>query len=388
MKSQLRRSTRIYSLDSLRAIMMLLGLVLHSAITYEVYENSAWSLKDSITHISNDYIVSLIHTFRMQIFFLISGFFGSMLFYERKLLKMIKNRVERIVFPFIVFIFLLWPIVIFAFAYSESVFEGHVNALEEATSLFSNLFILVPRHTFHLWFLYYLVLITSMSIILALVFQKLASITNYISIIFNWIIEKSLARIVIFSSITAAFYFLIGSWSVATSISLVPNFKTLIYYFVFYITGWVLFKSKHLLYTFVKYDWLSMMLALVLFSIYFFMNSGFSYILHIIIKSIVVWLFVFGIIGIFIRYASSHSSIMRYISDASYWVYLIHLPLTAIIPGLIADLIIPATLKFLLVFIITSMLCFLSYYYLVRGTFIGQFLNGRRYTSRLSDIKE
>ena len=111
MKSQLRRSTRIYSLDSLRAIMMLLGLVLHSAITYEVYENSAWSLKDSITHISNDYIVSLIHTFRMQIFFLISGFFGSMLFYERKLLKMIKNRVERIVFPFIVFIFLLWQLI-------------------------------------------------------------------------------------------------------------------------------------------------------------------------------------------------------------------------------------------------------------------------------------
>lgn len=388
MKSQSIRNTRIYSLDSLRAIMMLLGLVLHSAITYEVYENSAWSLKDSITHISNDYIVSLIHTFRMQIFFLIAGFFGSMLFYERKLLKMIKNRAERIVFPFIVFLFILWPTVVFAFGYSGSVFEGDVNALEGATSLFSNLFILVPRHTFHLWFLYYLVLITSISIILALVFQKLPSITNSISILFNWIINRSLARIVIFSSITATVYSLIGSWSVATSISLVPNFNTLIYYFVFYIIGWVLFKSKHLLYTFMKYDWLSMILALVVFSIYFFMNSGFSYISHIIIKSIMVWLFVFGIIGLFIRYASSHSSIMRYISDASYWVYLIHLPLTAIIPGLISDWIIPATLKFLLVFIITGVLCFLSYHYLVRGTFIGQFLNGRRYTSRLSDIKE
>jgi fucose 4-O-acetylase-like acetyltransferase len=124
MKSQSRRNTRIYSLDSLRAIMMLLGLVLHSAITYEVYENSAWSLKDSITHISNDYIVDFIHVFRMQIFFLIAGFFGSMLFYKRKPLKMIKNRAERIVFPFIVFLFLLWPTVVFAFGYSGLVFEG------------------------------------------------------------------------------------------------------------------------------------------------------------------------------------------------------------------------------------------------------------------------
>ena len=83
MITEIKTSKRIYSLDSLRAIMMLLGLVLHSAVTYGVYENSAWSLKDSITHVSNDYIVNFIHTFRMQIFFLVAGFFGSMLFYER-----------------------------------------------------------------------------------------------------------------------------------------------------------------------------------------------------------------------------------------------------------------------------------------------------------------
>jgi hypothetical protein len=368
--------------------MMLLGLVLHSAITYGVYENSAWSLKDSITHISNDYIVSFIHTFRMQIFFIVAGFFGSMLFYERKPLEMIKNRAARIVSPFIVFMFLLWPTTVFAFGYTRLVLEGNVNALEDSISVFSNLFILIPRHTFHLWFLYYLALITSISIVLALVLQKLPSITNNISRVFNWIINKSIARVIIFASITATVYFIIGSWSVSTSTSIVPDFNILIYYLAFYIIGWILFKSKHLLDTFMKYDWLFTILAVVLFSIYFFMSHGFSYISHVIIKSIMVWLFIFGITGLFIRYASNHSSIMRYISDASYWVYLIHLPLTAIIPGLISDWIIPATLKFLLVFIITSMSCFLSYHYFVRGTFIGQFLNGRRYSCRLSDIKE
>ena len=387
MKSQ-SRNNRIHSLDSLRAIMMLLGLVLHSAITYQVVNQiSIWPLKDPITHISHDYIVSFIHTFRMQIFFLIAGFFAAMLFYERKLLEMIKNRVERIVFPFIVFLFLLWPIVVFSFGSSELLIAGNHNTLEMVISIgeffsfnsFSNLFILIPENTFHLWFLYYLLLITSISIILALVFQRFPSITHCISHVFNWLIARVLTGLIVFSIITATVYILIGSWSVDTSISLIPNFHILIYYFVFYIVGWILFKSKHLLYTFMKYDLISMILAVVLFSIYFFMNHGFTYISHIIIKSIMVWLFIFGITGLFIRYTSSYSAIMRYISDASYWVYLIHLPLTAIIPGLISDWRIPVSIKFLLVFIITSLLCFLSYHFLVRGTFIGKFLNGRRY---------
>ena len=392
MKSQYRRNKRIHSLDSLRAIMMLLGLVLHSSITYQVVNQiSTWPLKDSITHISNDYIVSFIHTFRMQIFFLIAGFFGSMLFYERRSLAMIKNRVERIVFPFIVFLFLLWPLVVFAFGSSRLLIAGHHDILEMVTSIgevvpflyrkdfFSNLFILIPHNTFHLWFLYYLLLITSITIILAVVFEKLPSIKNYILHLFNYLITRILTRLIVFSSITATVYLLIGSWSVDTSVSLIPDFHVLIYYFVFYIVGWILFKSKHLLYTFMKYDWISTIFAVLLFSIYFFLNHEFSYLSNIIIKSITVWLFIFGITGLFIRYASGYSSIMRYISDASYWVYLIHLPLTAIIPGLISDWRIPALFKFLLVFIITVVLCFLSYHFFVRGTFIGKFLNGRRY---------
>ena len=386
MITEIKTSKRIYSLDSLRAIMMLLGLVLHSAVTYGVYENSAWSLKDSITHVSNDYIVNFIHTFRMQIFFLVAGFFGSMLFYERKVFKMIKNRVVRIVFPFILFTVLLWPTVFFSFGYTKLVFEGNVNALETIISFFSNPFVLIPQHTFHLWFLYYLVLITGVSVILALVLQKFPRLTNYISCVFNWIISRPSFRIIVFASISSIFYSVIGSWSVGPSISFFPNFNTFSYYFIFYIVGWILFKSKHLLYTFMKNDWLFTILGVILFSFYFFVTD-IAYIFHIIIKSTIVWLFIFGIIGLFMRYANYYSPIMRYISDASYWVYLVHLPLTAIIPALISDLIMPATLKFILVLIITSFLCFLSYHYFVRGTVIGKFLNGRKYSGKITDIK-
>lgn len=390
MKTLPHKTERIHSLDSLRAIMMLLGLVIHSALTYGVVDyGSGWSLKDTAaTHLSNDYIVSFIHAFRMQIFFVVAGFFGSLLFYERQPLRMVKNRVSRIVLPFIVFVLLLWPSIVFGFGYAKLVFAGSDNALAETLARFSSFEILVPGSTFHLWFIYYLALITFFSVGVALVLKKLPGVTSRISSGFNCVIEKPIVRILVFAGLTAIVYMIMGSYSVATSNSFIPDFNTFIYYTSFYFVGWVLFKSKHLLDTFMKFDWLTTGIGIVLFSVYFFMNEGFNFETKLIIKSVLVWLLIFGVTGLFIRYGSNHSARMRYVSDASYWVYLLHLSFTAIIPGLIVDWPLPATLKFLVVLITTGLICFVSYHYFVRGTFIGQFLNGRKYSKKLSDIKQ
>ena len=390
MKTKPHKTERIHSLDSLRAIMMLLGLVIHSAITYGVIDyGNAWSLKDpEATHLSNDFIVMFIHSFRMQIFFMVAGFFGAMLFYERKPLNMVKNRISRIVFPFIVFVLLLWPTIFFTFEYTKSLFGGGNNPLTDALTPFSSIEILIPQSTFHLWFLYYLAIITFVSLGLGLLFKKLPSISNHISNSFSWIIQKPFLRILIFASLTAIVYFIMGTSQVATSNSFIPDFNTFLYYFFFYMVGWVLFKSKHLLSAIMKFDWLCTILGIILFSIYFFKSDSFGFEIHIILKSIIVWLFIFGITGLFIRYGSNHSARMRYISDSSYWVYLLHLSLTAIIPSFIIDWPLNGILKFLFVLINTGIICFVSYHYLVRGTFIGKFLNGRKYSRKLSDIKK
>jgi hypothetical protein len=390
MKIQAQKTERLYALDSLGAIMMLLGLVIHSAITYGTIDyGSAWSLKDpSSTLFSNDIIVVCIHAFRMQTFFLVAGFFGAMLFYERKPLKMLKNRTTRIVLPFLVFLILLWPTIVFSFDSTGLIFEDSTNALAETLANFSSLGILIPQSTFHLWFLYYLAMITFVSVGLALVFRKLPKLTSYISKAFSWVIQKTILRIVIFAGISALVYFIMGTYELDTSNSLVPDFNTFIYYFVFYIIGWILFKSKHLLKTFLNYDWINTALGIILFLVYVLMNETLSYEVTIILKSLMVWCLVLGITGLFLGYGGLHSAKMRYISDASYWVYLIHLSLTAIIPSFIMDWQIPPTLKFLVVVISTATICFVSYHYLVRGTFIGKFLNGKKYTRKLSDIKE
>lgn len=179
---------------------MMLGLVLHSALTYNVtYPGDAWSLKDpETTHIFSDSLVFLIHSFRMPIFFLVAGFFGAMLFYERGRLRMIKNRISRIVFPFTVFLFLLWPITIFAFGYTNAIFSHQENPFEMAMEPFTDISAFLPRTTSHLWFLYYLSLITGTIAILGILLKNTQKLTKKITKIFDWLIQRPFARIIFF----------------------------------------------------------------------------------------------------------------------------------------------------------------------------------------------
>ena len=316
------KTERLHALDSLRAIMMLLGLVIHSSITYGLYEyGDAWRLKDPSTNsMLNDLIVFFIHSFRMQIFFVVSGFFGAMLFYERKPLAMIKNRVSRIVYPFIVFVILLWPLIYFSFTYTGFVFAAVPNALAETMAIVATSQIFIPQNTFHLWFLYYLILILGVSTLIAFAIRKAPSLASSISKAFSWIIQKPVLRILFFAMITGLAYLVMGTSQVETSTSFIPDFNTFLYYFIFFIVGWVLFKSKEHLYSMKRLDWSCTLLGTVLFFGYALNVPSFSFEKTILVKSLVVWLLIFGITGLFLRYGSKHSARMRYISDASYWV--------------------------------------------------------------------
>jgi peptidoglycan/LPS O-acetylase OafA/YrhL len=369
--------------------MMLLGLVIHSSITYGLFEyGDAWPLKDPNSNsMLNDRIVFFIHSFRMQIFFVVSGFFGAMLFYERKPLAMIKNRVSRIVYPFIVFVILLWPLITLSFTYTRFVFAGEPNAWAETLATIGTPLFFIPQNTWHLWFLYYLVMTIGVSILIAFAMRKTPVLANTISKAFSWIIQKPVLRVLFFAGITGLVYLIMGVSSVATSTSFIPDFNTFLYYFIFFIVGWVLFKSKEHLDSFKRLDWACSILGTVLFFGYTLNEPSFSFEMAILVKSLVVWLLIFGFTGLFLRYGSKHSARMRYISDASYWVYLVHLPIAAFIPALIFEWQVPAMLKFLTVLSVTTIICFVTYHLFVRSTFIGKFLNGRKYTRSVADIR-
>ena len=72
--------TRHHYLDALRAVAMLLGIVLHSALAYTA---GLWPVQDSQNSDGLGFCVVAIHGFRMALFFLLSGYFTAMLWRKR-----------------------------------------------------------------------------------------------------------------------------------------------------------------------------------------------------------------------------------------------------------------------------------------------------------------
>lgn len=90
---------RRHDLDALRGIAMLLGIVLHAALSFAPIP---WSVSDTQ---QSDYFLVLfaaIHGFRMPLFFLISGFFTAMLWRKRGFGGLVKQRFQRIFLPLVI----------------------------------------------------------------------------------------------------------------------------------------------------------------------------------------------------------------------------------------------------------------------------------------------
>ncbi|MCZ6836508.1 MAG: acyltransferase family protein [Planctomycetota bacterium] len=90
------------------------------------------------------------------------------------------------------------------------------------------------------------------------------------------------------------------------------------------------------------------------------------------------WLMIFGLMGLFEKVLSRERPQVRYISDSSYWLYLVHLPLIIAGQVLLRNVNLPAFVKFSLLLGVTLVILLGSYQFLVRYSWVGRLLNGPR----------
>lgn len=102
------RSDRRHDLDALRAFAMLLGIGLHASLSFI---GIPWTVQDSQQNPMFGIFMASVHGFRMQLFFLLSGFFTMMLFRKRGLTGLLNQRVARILIPFVIGCFTIVPLV-------------------------------------------------------------------------------------------------------------------------------------------------------------------------------------------------------------------------------------------------------------------------------------
>ena len=100
------------------------------------------------------------------------------------------------------------------------------------------------------------------------------------------------------------------------------------------------------------------------------------------VTALAVYSSAFAAMGLCLRFLSGHSPMRRYLADASYWVYILHLPLVMLAQVWVQDWAGPWWLKLGGVSLGVFAVCLITYQLLIRNSFMGRWLNGRQVPRR------
>lgn len=395
---------RYHGLDALRGIAMLLGIVIHAALPYIPDIKEFWPPdKESSQLIS--VIFHFIHMWRMPLFFIMAGFFSCLIVTRKSWKNWWGNRLLRIAIPIVVFTPIMSATLPWIFAY------GRTGEIE--------IFYSRDGEPHHLWFLWQLIIFALFTVLMGpfnLLWKLMIRSRNKKPDI---VCENCKKENLFGSGYCAYCGFLIDTSlntvkKILTSIFLTSRFPigfiiicvvagiwgwgelhvNPIASGLFFLFGYILYKNKPLL-SFMKSYW---MFYLLVASIVFVMNlilmdidikkipakedAEFIQGLQYLTKMICTVLFCYSLIGLAEDKLGSYNPTLRLISDGSYWIYLIHLPIVTFMTFMMFGWPIPVEIKFLLAIIVTSAICLITYIYLVRSTLIGVLLNGKRYSRK------
>ena len=393
-------SERLHALDALRGIALLLGIVLHATLSFVLATPRFWIIQDTHPSLILSLLSFTIHVFRMTTFFLMAGFFARLSFHRRGTWGFIRDRLQRIALPLVIG----WPLVfvpiVLVVIWASNFPNG--GPIQPTSGWLPPL----PKFPLtHLWFLYVLLKLYAAVLLLrgAIVWlDGSGTLRAVIDRLFAGIMRSPLAPLVLAIPIGIAFC-LDPRWVNVMGVrtpdqSLITNVQAWICFGTAFAVGWLLHRQVDLL-RILERRWLPhLMLALGLIWIGFVLSGvmfsapgapklPFSFATLRLVSAILyapaIWISTFAALGLALRFMSGFSPIWRYLADASYWLYLIHLPIVMALQVALSQLDWPGLVKFVLILVVAIPPMLASYHLLVRFTFIGAVLNGRRAEKRV-----
>ena len=352
-------SRRFHELDALRAFAMLLGIVLHTALFFvpDLW-SKAYSAEGYPAEVSGIYTLMFfaIHGFRMPVFFLLSGFFTALLWQRKGLRQLAIQRLKRIGLPLAIGAFTVIPITTFTFLWAFDV---------EEFSFFWWPFIWLTTLS-HLWFLWFLLWLCAGFILAVKLGVKFSHPAIWWLAVPLSLVPQLLMHEPVFGP--------------DTSEGMVPNPVVLGYYALFFVLG-AFFYQRNIQIS--RWWALALLPALTVvffggLTLLFEVEEDWSKPLTDVLQMAFAWLMCFGLIGLFRLIASRERFWVRYVSDASYWLYLWHLPLIVIAFELLVGWRIGSHIKFVLINVSVTALLLVVYQFAVRYTPTGTMLNGNR----------
>lgn len=380
---------RLHGLDALRGFALLLGVVLHAAMAYTPMP--MWVVADGQTSPFAAAMFFGIHLFRMTAFFLIAGLFAHMIIARRGVGGFLRNRLIRIAGPLAAFwaptlaaiiAVLIWVAVIRN--------GGTMPDGPPPPPLTVQTFPLT-----HLWFLWVLLILYAALLLLRAPFAGLDRNGGWgrvvdrltVALIGPW------TPVVLAPPLAAALY-LTPNWIPFFGIptpdhGLIPNPAALTAFGVAFGFGALIDRRRDLLNR-VRNLWAPFtVMALGTGAAAFILSGGVTPSMVPVTElqtkagmaalyALAVYAGALAAMALALRFASGVSGLRRYLADASYWIYIVHLPLVMVGQVLMLGLDWPWFAKLAAVIAGVMAVSLITYELLIRHSFMGRWLNGRR----------
>lgn len=385
---------RLHSLDAVRAFALLLGVVFHAGFSFlPGLIPGLWAIVDSSPSTTLSVLLFTSHIFRMSLFFFVAGFFARMMFHRKGARGFWADRLKRILVPLVVGWLILAPSIFAVWIWGlKKTFGESLPSTPAGMPA-------PPPGAFpltHLWFLYYLlILYAGVLLVRALVtaLDRRGVLRRAADSFVRGIVRTGTAAVLLPIPLIASLY-VRPDWVMWFGIptpdqSVIPQLASLVGYGTAVTFGWLVHRQTDLLAIWARQWWLHLAGAVTLTAVCLSLGSltpvfvpqgpGLDKLAFAASYGLAIWCWSFAVIGAATRFLSRVNTKVRYVADASYWIYLAHLPVVAFFQVIVGHLPLHWSMKFPIVLGASLVVLFASYRFLVRATLIGQLLNGRRY---------
>jgi glucan biosynthesis protein C len=194
----------------------------------------------------------------METFFLLAGFLSHLAFHRKDAGEFVRSRVLRIVVPFVIGWFILRPLMVSGWIMGSASLRGHVDVPAGLLGGFQSLSTL-PAGLFtgsHLWFLYYLAMITTLTLaargLVNATGSWQAAMVRRADALVAWLANSPVSLVILTVPTAAALWFM-RFWGMDTpDQSLLPNLPVFAVYGGFFVLGWLLGRQRELISQFTR----------------------------------------------------------------------------------------------------------------------------------------
>lgn len=360
--------TRLHGLDAVRAFALLLGVILHATMSF-LPGPQVWLVDDRQSSLFLSTAFFVIHMLRMLTFFLIAGYVARLSFQKLGAGGFFRDRAVRIGVPLVLGWIVLFPAL--------------MAAADIPVAGWSVTFGSFPLA--HLWFLY---LLGTFYLALAVVHPLLGHAGGRIT----HLLLQPWAVLVLAAPLGLSLY-LYPYWVMWFGIptpdrGFVPSLPSVLGFGGAFLFGWMTASRPDAPGIWARRWPLNLALACVC-TVFCLAQTGLAPLLMPVPQgsaklmfaasySVGAWSWALALAGIGHRFLGKHSPARRYLADASYWIYLVHLPLVVLLQNAVAQLAWQWPLKMLLILAVAFAVMLATYALLVRRTVVGVVLNGRK----------